>query len=196
MSDRLLLDTDVLVDYLRGTAEAVEYVEGCSGTLLLSSITVTELYAGAREGRERTALSTFLTAFELVPVTREIAERGGLWRHWRRRGARVAPDSSMVDAGCRCRNPFGEPGDGGEEVVLDVRELPLSGQIGRTLAEMETLPAGRRLRHVNTVVPWPLFAQLEIRGYRYRLVGRKAGNVHVLIWPLAREAARADEVTD
>jgi predicted nucleic acid-binding protein len=80
MPDRLLLDTDVIVDYLRGEAEGLDYVEGRTETLLLSSISVAELYAGVREGRERTSLAAFLFAFELVPVTREIAERGGLWR--------------------------------------------------------------------------------------------------------------------
>jgi predicted nucleic acid-binding protein len=94
MPDRLLLDTDVLVDYLRGTEEAVEYLEECTGTLLLSSITVAELYAGVREGRERTALSTFVTAFGLVPVTREIAERGGLWR----RDYGRSHDTGLADA--------------------------------------------------------------------------------------------------
>jgi hypothetical protein len=73
-----------------------------------------------------------------------------------------------------------------EEAVLDVRDLPLEGQIGRTLASMEALPAGRRLRHVNSVVPWPLLAMLETRGCRYRLVGRKQGDVQILIWPLAQ----------
>lgn len=80
MAERLLLDTDVLVDYLRGLTEALEYVEERTETLFLSSITVAELYAGVREGRERTSLAAFLSAFELVPITREIAERGGLWR--------------------------------------------------------------------------------------------------------------------
>ena len=83
---------------------------------------------------------------------------------------------------CRCRNPFGEVGEGAEEQVLDVRGLPPEGQSGRTLERMEVLPAGARLRHINTLVPWPLFAMLETRGYRYRLVGRKEGAVHVLIW--------------
>jgi hypothetical protein len=98
-----------------------------------------------------------------------------------------------VHAGCRCRHPFGELADGVEEVVLDVRELPLKGQIGRTLASMEALPAGQRLRHVNSVVPWPLFAMLETRRYRYRLVDRKEGKVQVLIWPLARRGPAVAE---
>ena len=126
-------------------------------------------------------------------------------RHWPGRGPRATLDASRVDAGCRCANPFEEPEDGREAVVLDVRDLPLQGQIGRTLAALDALPAGHRLRHVNTVVPWPLFALLEIRGFRYRLVGRETGNVHVLIWPLAREeertrgaprAATADDPTE
>lgn len=80
MANRLLLDTDVIVDYLRGRPEAVEYLESRNDTLLLSSITVAELFAGVREGRERTALSALLNAFEIVSVNREIAERGGLYR--------------------------------------------------------------------------------------------------------------------
>lgn len=117
-------------------------------------------------------------------------------RRWRRmwlgRGGRLAPDRA-VSAGCRCRNPFGELKDDMEEVVLDVRDLPLTGQIGRTLARMEELPVGQRLRHVNSLVPWPLFAMLETRGYRYRLVGRKAGDVHVLIWSLAQQEKTAPD---
>jgi predicted nucleic acid-binding protein len=80
MSERLLIDTDVLVDYLRGQPKAVEYLEGREEAMVVSSITVAELFAGVREGRERTALSTFLSAFETIPVDTGIAERGGLYR--------------------------------------------------------------------------------------------------------------------
>lgn len=80
MSKRLLLDTDVLIDYLRGEARAVTYLEGRTETLLISAITVGELFAGVREGKERTALSAFLSAFEIVAVDAGIAERGGLFR--------------------------------------------------------------------------------------------------------------------
>jgi len=57
MAQRLLLDTDVLIDYLRGIPLAVSYLEGCTEVLLISVITVAELFAGVREGRERTTLS-------------------------------------------------------------------------------------------------------------------------------------------
>ena len=58
----------------------IEYLEERTETLLLSSITVAELFAGVREGKERTALHAFLAAFEIIGLDREIAERGGLYR--------------------------------------------------------------------------------------------------------------------
>jgi len=80
MAERFLLDTDVLIDYLRGHAEAVIYVEGLTEPLFMSAITMAELYAGVRDGEERAALDAFTSAFDVVPVEREIALKGGLYR--------------------------------------------------------------------------------------------------------------------
>lgn len=71
------------------------------------------------------------------------------------------------------------------EVLLDVRGLPENGRDGLTLARLESLAPGGRLRQLTTTVPWPLFAMLETRGYRYCLVERNPGNVQVVIWRLA-----------
>jgi len=46
----------------------------------MSAITLAELYAGVREGTERTALDTFVQAFTILPVDDEIAVKGGLYR--------------------------------------------------------------------------------------------------------------------
>jgi predicted nucleic acid-binding protein len=80
MAVRLLLDTDVLIDYLRGVPEAVTYLESRKEVLLISAVTVGELYAGVREGRERKALDAFMQAFEIVVLDASLAERGGLLR--------------------------------------------------------------------------------------------------------------------
>jgi predicted nucleic acid-binding protein len=80
MPKTILLDTDVLVDYLREYPPAVEYLESRRENLSTSVVVVAELYAGAREGSERTALSTLLSLFEIIPVDAELAERGGLLR--------------------------------------------------------------------------------------------------------------------
>ena len=77
MADRLLIDTSILVDYLRGIDDAIEYVESRTGPLLLSTIVVAELYAGVRDP-EREALATTFRAFDIHPVTASIAKQGGL----------------------------------------------------------------------------------------------------------------------
>jgi len=76
----LLLDTDVIVDYLRAVSPAVEFLHAQQGRLLLSAITVAELFAGVRDGKEMETLGRFLDAFEVLPVTETIARQGGLWR--------------------------------------------------------------------------------------------------------------------
>ena len=50
MSRPILVDTDVLVDFLRGLETAVSFVDVHSDRIILSSIVVAELYAGVRSG--------------------------------------------------------------------------------------------------------------------------------------------------
>ena len=74
----VLLDTDILIDYLRDREEAVDYLENSERPLRVSAVTVGELYSGVREGRERLALAEFLRGFQIIPVDAEIAAKGGL----------------------------------------------------------------------------------------------------------------------
>lgn len=75
-----MLDTDVLIDYLLGRQEAATCIESMTDLLSISVITVAELYAGVCEGAERTVLDNFIQAFEVIPVSREIAVQGGLYK--------------------------------------------------------------------------------------------------------------------
>jgi predicted nucleic acid-binding protein len=79
-STPLLIDTDVLIDYLRGRTEAVDYIDNLSASLFVSVITVAELYAGVRDGAERRKLDAFVSAFGIIPVDPDIAITGGLYR--------------------------------------------------------------------------------------------------------------------
>ena len=90
----LVLDTDVLIDFLRGRMEAVEYLEGVSDELLTSAVTVAELFAGVREGEERRIVEELLEEFRVIPVTREVAEAGGLHQ----RDYRKTHDLQLADA--------------------------------------------------------------------------------------------------
>jgi len=78
MTEKVLIDTDVIIDYLRGNDAAIFYLESANSRLAVSVITVAELFSGVREGKERETLDVFLSAFELTPLTEDIAVKGGL----------------------------------------------------------------------------------------------------------------------
>ncbi len=74
----LLADTDVLIDFLRGNEKAIELVREHSENMLVSTITITELYAGARNEKERNDLDSFLNLFQIISVDGHIAKTAGL----------------------------------------------------------------------------------------------------------------------
>jgi predicted nucleic acid-binding protein len=80
MADPLLIDTDVLIDALRGRPDAVGYLQSLTDPPLVSAVTVAELYAGVRDGAERVALDNLIAAMTVIPVDQAIAVRGGLIR--------------------------------------------------------------------------------------------------------------------
>ena len=80
MARNLLIDTDILIDYLKARDEAVTFLESQLQPLYISTITVAELYAGVRDGKEKVILDDFIEAFIVVPITVDIAIKGGLIR--------------------------------------------------------------------------------------------------------------------
>ncbi|MGC8551895.1 MAG: type II toxin-antitoxin system VapC family toxin [Phycisphaerae bacterium] len=78
MNSPILVDTDVMVDYLRGHAQAVDFIKKYADHIMLSSITVAELYAGVRGQEEQEILDEVISLFLVVPVTAGTARAGGL----------------------------------------------------------------------------------------------------------------------
>lgn len=80
MAGLILLDTDVLVDFLRGHPKAVVFVNAHSDRIILSSIVIAELYAGVKRDNEQAALDNFVSLFHVVSVSADIAKIGGLYK--------------------------------------------------------------------------------------------------------------------
>jgi predicted nucleic acid-binding protein len=80
--NKWLIDTDVLIDYFRGLVQATAFLEKIiqRDSCYLSSITVAELFAGIREGKERHLLESFLQSFNIIPIDQTIAQTGGLYK--------------------------------------------------------------------------------------------------------------------
>lgn len=80
MKTPLLVDTDILIDFLRGLPQAVQFVEKYSDRFILSSIVTAELYAGVKGDHELDVLDRLLGLFRIIPVSKEIARCGGLYK--------------------------------------------------------------------------------------------------------------------
>ncbi len=80
MASPILVDTDILIDFFRGHSQAVDLIEAHANQIILSSIVISELYAGVKEDAEQTALDGFVSLFRVVPVGAEIAKAGGLYK--------------------------------------------------------------------------------------------------------------------
>ena len=79
-SGLLVIDTDVLIDYLRDQPQAVAFLESSDQPLAVSVVTVAELYVGVREGTERRRLDAFVSAFDVLPLEKDAAVQAGLLR--------------------------------------------------------------------------------------------------------------------
>jgi predicted nucleic acid-binding protein len=100
----LLLDTDVLVDFLRGYPKAVTFVKANSTRIILSSIVVAELYAGVKGDAEITILKNFISLFRIIPVTAEIAKSGGLYERDYGKSHGVGLADAIIAATCEAEN--------------------------------------------------------------------------------------------
>lgn len=80
MRNNILIDTDIMVDFLRGYSDAVSFVESNSDKIMLSSIVVAELYAGVKGDSEQNILDDIIGIFQIIPVTSNIAKLGGIYK--------------------------------------------------------------------------------------------------------------------
>ena len=80
MSNAILVDTDVLIDFLRGNDKAISFIDEFSPNIILSPIVVAELYAGVKGADELSVLDNFISLFRIVPIDSHIAKSGGLYK--------------------------------------------------------------------------------------------------------------------
>ena len=80
MPNTLIVDTDVLIDFLRGYNKAISFIKKFSSQIILSPIVVAELFAGVKGTNELAILDNFVSHFRVIPITSEIAKVGGLYK--------------------------------------------------------------------------------------------------------------------
>ncbi len=78
---KVLIDTDILIDFLRGKEIARNFLSGLLDeyTSYCSTITVAEIYAGMKE-QERAKTDALINSLNIIDVTYKIAEKAGIYK--------------------------------------------------------------------------------------------------------------------
>ncbi len=69
----ILLDTNVLIEILKGNADTIKRVESLGDDLALSSISAMELFYGAFDKRELRMIERFVSLFEILHIDEKIS---------------------------------------------------------------------------------------------------------------------------
>ena len=97
MTPEILVDTDVLIDYLRDHPQAIRFVESHAEALQLSVINVAEIWAGVRGAQEQQKIETLFETFPILNITPRIAKRAGDWmRTYFKSHALAMPDALIA----------------------------------------------------------------------------------------------------
>lgn len=98
---RILLDTSVLIDLLRGRSQKRELLKKLAlegHTFAITAINLSEIHAGLRS-QERKATMELLSAFECLPIQCGIAELAGDLRNtWARKGVTLHLADTLIAA--------------------------------------------------------------------------------------------------
>lgn len=99
----MLVDTDILIDYLREVPAAVEFVEANIDRISVSVISIAELYQGVRDGEEREALDDFLSVLTDLDLNFETAKTAGLFRRQFKRSHNPGLADCLIAATAQAR---------------------------------------------------------------------------------------------
>ncbi|MBA3603007.1 MAG: type II toxin-antitoxin system VapC family toxin [Parachlamydiaceae bacterium] len=80
--EKLLIDTDVIIDYLRGNSLAIAYLNEVQAKYIcyISTITIAELFSGVRDENEKQLLHNFSKEFYVSMFNESLAQKAGLFR--------------------------------------------------------------------------------------------------------------------
>ena len=77
MNHSVLVDSDIVIDFLRGEKRALALLKAEMDALCFSSITVAEIYARVRSEREAEEMERLFSLIPVLAVTHEIAREAG-----------------------------------------------------------------------------------------------------------------------
>ena len=117
MSNQLLIDTDVLIDFLRGHKQAAAFFNVESDRICFSCITMAEIYAGIRDPREEAEVERLFAIFPVLPITDDVARLAGQFARQYGKSYSVEIPDALIAATCSIHKA--------ELQTLNVRHYPM-----------------------------------------------------------------------
>ena len=100
MEKGLLVDTDLIIDLLRGYKKAVDFFNDYAQRVSFSAVSVTEINTGIRTSKEERAVERLFAAFPVLPVTFDIARIAGKFSQVFRNSHGVEIPDALIAATC------------------------------------------------------------------------------------------------
>lgn len=102
MPSKFLLDSDIIIWFLRGKKEIIELLERLqkSGVPACSPISIIEVQMGVKKGEEEKT-SIFLNSLEICSINREVANKAGEYiREYKKKGITLEIPDAIIGASC------------------------------------------------------------------------------------------------
>lgn len=99
---KFLIDTDVIIWFLRGKKETVELIKKFqkSNLPICSPISIVEVLSGVKK-KEEEITSDFLNSLEVISIDRIIATKAGdLLREYKKKGVILGINDTIIGATC------------------------------------------------------------------------------------------------
>lgn len=102
-----ILDTDIVISYFNRNEPTVVLVEDMlqkATTVAISTLTITEVRTGWTQEKAALYMPKLYDLFTLEPVTQEIAELAGVWRHdYHSKGKPLSTPDTIIAATAHLR---------------------------------------------------------------------------------------------
>ncbi len=100
MKKNILIDTDIVIDFLRGNKKAVSFFKTNLDSIYFSAITVAEIYSGIKGKKEEIEVERLFSIFPVIETSKNIAmEAGKLVKQYRPSHSVEIPDA-IIAATC------------------------------------------------------------------------------------------------
>lgn len=113
----MIVDTNILIDYLRNKEEATRFLESDNPWFSISVISIAELYAGVKGEREADELHGFLQTFAIHDITEEIASLAGRYLNQYSKSLHIGIADALIAA---TASTFDE-----ELATLNTKDFPM-----------------------------------------------------------------------